>query len=473
MFNFKKKDAPKKSVNYVGALAQMQNYGIAHDNQGQYFFPELPECVAPQDHMLAMDGFCQQMAGYAGLEPQFYSGFIGYQILSQMAQSSEYRSVAETNAEEMTREWGKVKGADEKVLQQIENEMDRLGVRNLMRKQVENDHLYGGSQLFIRIKDQEDKSALPLLLTDKGVKKGSLDGFSVIEPLWTTPLEYNSTDPTAPDFYKPTKWYVMGKQVHSDRMLTLIMRPVPDMLKPAYNFRGVSMSQLMKPYVQRFQRTVDSISDVVHSFSLTGIKMDMSNIMSGTSGGINQLLARLKIFAEQRNNQGIMVLDKEGGEEFFQFNTPLSTLDALQSQAHEMLATPAKIPLVKLLGLTPAGLNANSDGEIRVYYDHVAAMQEAHLLPQIKIILQLIQLNLFGEIDPDIFFQFNPLYQLDANEQAAVNLAKAQTDQIYLQEGVLDQETVLGRLNDDDDGDYTGKAGDVEIRDDYNTEVEE
>ena len=197
--------------------------------------------------------------------------------------------------------------------------------------------------MFIRIKGQEDKTSLPLLLEPTGVGKGKLEGFTVIEPIWTTPSVYNSIDPTQPDFFKPTQWYVMGKQIHSDRLLTLIMRPVPDMLKPAYNFRGISMSQLMKPYVQRFQRTVDSVSDLIHTYSMTGLKTDMASILSGGNGGANQLTARMQIFSRYKNNQNVMITDKDT-EEFFQLNTPLTTLDALQSQAHEQLATPAKIP---------------------------------------------------------------------------------------------------------------------------------
>ena len=463
---FKKKPIP----NYVSVLNAMSAYDIT-STQEQYYFPELPDCVAPQGHVLAMDSMCQQMAGYAGLEPQFYSGFIGYPMLSQMAQSSEYRAVAETNAEEMTREWGKVKGGDDQEkLEQIEAELERLNVRDLMRKHIENDHLYGGSQMFIRIKGQEDKTNLPLLLEPTGVGIGKLEGFTVIEPIWTTPSVYNSIDPTQPDFFKPTQWYVMGKQIHCDRLLTLIMRPVPDMLKPAYNFRGISMSQLMKPYVQRFQRTVDSVSDLIHTYSMTGLKTDMGSILSGGNGGANQLTARMQIFSRFKNNQNVMITDKDT-EEFFQLNTPLTTLDALQSQAHEQMATPAKIPLVKLLGLTPSGLNANSDGEIRVYYDHVASLQAAHILPQMQVILRLVQLNLFGAVDENVFFQFNPLYQLTAQEQAATNLIKAQTAQIYMQEGVLDQETVLDQLSNDGDGEFTGVKDSVVI-DDYDEPVE-
>ena len=66
--------------------------------------------------------------------------------------------------------------------------------------------------------------------------------------------------------------------------------------------------------------------------------------------------------------------------------------------------------------------------------------------------------------------QWEPsVQQLTAQEQAAANLIKAQTAQIYMQEGVLDQETVLKQLSNDDDGDYTGVEDSVVI-DDYEEE---
>ena len=64
------------------------------------------------------------------------------------------------------------------------------------------------------------------------------------KPTWSYPGVYNSSDPLAEDFYKPHTWYVFGKEVHRSRFLTLLSREVPDMLKPAYSFGGISMSQL-------------------------------------------------------------------------------------------------------------------------------------------------------------------------------------------------------------------------------------
>ncbi|MGC9868528.1 anti-CBASS protein Acb1 family protein, partial [Escherichia coli] len=105
--------------------------------------------------------------------------------------------------------------------------------------------------------------------------------------------------------------------------------------------------------------------------------------------------------------RGLLMLDKTN-EEFFQFNTPLSGLDTLQAQAQEHMFFVSAIPSVKFAGLSPTGLNASSEGEIRVFYDTIAALATRLLKKPLKKVLDIIQLSEFGDIDPDITFEFEP-----------------------------------------------------------------
>ena len=115
---------------------------------------------------------------------------------------------------------------------------------------------------------------------------------------------------------------------------------------------------------------------------------------------------------------------------------------------------PSHTPLVKLTGITPSGLNASSDGEIRVYNDWISSLQNAFILPQIMKILRIAQMSLFGEIDNNIVFEFNSLKQLDDNETAAVNLQKAQTAGALIEAGVISQEDERNRLSNDASSGY-------------------
>lgn len=446
--------------------------------------PALLSAVVPADKTpaVAMDS-CQSIYQYAdsGIgQASFYSSFPGYPALAVMSQSSDYRSVAETTATEMTREWGQFKIEDPDVeddseltdeqmeARKAENEathrkrLEKInalndsfnlhGIRELVRKAVEVEYGMGRAQIYISLEGHDD--SLPFVMNSVGVKKGELKGFRLIEPMWSTPSVYNANDPTAPDFYSPTKWFVLGREVHSDRLMTLIMRPVPDMLKPAYNFGGISMFQLMKPYVERYQRTADSVAQIVRAFSLTILATDMSGILADGESDAG-LWLRAGLFNRYRDNSGMMLLDKES-EELSQINTPLTSLPEILTKSQEQMAAPSHTPLVKLLGITPSGLNANSDGEIRVYYDYISAQQEAHLRPIIEKISALIQLDLFGEVDNGIAWEFNPLYQLNAKELAETQEIKGRNAAQLIDKGVVSAEEVRQTLASDPDSPFSG-----------------
>lgn len=417
-------------------------------------FPALPDGVKPNG--IAMDG---SPLGNFGADCFFGTGFIGYPRLAELAQISEYRSVSETTANEMTRQWIEIKSAGEEdnseAIKQIEECCERLNVRDVFRKAVETDGLFGRGQILVQIKGHDGKLANPLLLTEKTIAKGSLKALVNIEPMWTTPAPYNAVDPTLPDFYKPKAWYVMAQEIHASRLFTLISRPVPDMLKPAYNFGGVSMTQLMMPYVERWLRTVDSVSDLLHSFSLSGIKTDMSAILGGSDDGDTNIMLRAELYNRLRDNRGLMLLSKDE-EEFFQFNTPLSGLDALLAQSQEQMAAPSHTPLVKLLGITPSGLNASTEGEIAVYYDHIRAMQENLLRDPLDKLLKLVQLHLFGKVNDNITFDFVPLRQMSETELSTIRKSDTDRDVAYIQAGVVSAEEVRGRLAGESGSGYNG-----------------
>lgn len=418
-----------------------------------------PKGVIPEDRRDAAFALDATPYDYINTTQLAEGGFPGYPMLGLLAQLPEYRKMVETVAEEMTRKWIKLKtkGDDDKAerLEKIEAALIRYRVRDHFKTAAEHDGYFGRAQIYVEVKvgrTKELASASPteldtILVRDaRKIAKDALVGLRNVEPMWTYPGMYNSTDPLAKDYYRPSKWYVMGKTVDSSRLLTMVSRPVPDILKAAYNFGGLSLSQLAKPYVDNWLRTRDSVSDLVHSFSLSGIATNMETVLSGQNDPA--FLMRAQLFNQMRDNRGLMLLDKET-EEFFQFNTPLSGLHELQAQAQEQMSSVSSIPLVKLLGITPNGLNASSDGEIRVFYDFIHGRQHAIFREPLKTVLDIIQLSEFGDIDEDIDFEFEPLHQLNEQELAMVRKTDADTDAVYVGAGVLAAEEVRERLAGD------------------------
>lgn len=422
--------------------------------------PDDAPTIAQDDHISASFGWANQVISSAFAEGVT---FLGYAALSEMAQRPEYRVISETIATEMTREWIELKstGSDDKTekIKVLSEALENFGVRDAFRHIAEYDGFMGRAHLYIDTGKTDDRDELktPLgngrdLISKSKVAKGSIKAFRPVEAVWCYPTHYDSNDPLKPDWYDPTRWFVMGKEVHRSRLLTFIGREVPDMLKPAYSFGGLSLSQMARPYVDNWLRTRQSVSDLVHSFSVFALSTDLN---AWLSAGGDQLDRRVAVFNNYRDNRGLMLLDKEK-ETFQNVSAQVAGLDHIQAQSQEHMAAVSRIPLIYLTGITPSGLNASSDGEIRVFENTIHSYQERLFRKKLTTVIDFVQLHLWGEIDLDIGFVFKLLRQLDEQARSAVEKTKTDIDDVNVAMGSVSPEEVRRRVATDPGSQYIG-----------------
>ena len=460
--------APKKPTGDGLRRAALKAGMLAADGPKAYDYPIKAPVLAPgvvpagvTAPVLAMDAnaydFAQQMFPSGG--------FPGFAYLSQLATRAEYRAFAATMSTELTREWLEFTSKQDDdsdsadKIKAIEEEFKRLNIRGVIQKAAENDCYFGRAQIFLEIAGADRTT--PLILDPRTIAKGSLELVVPVEAIWTTPAGYNALDPAAPDFYKPSSWFMLGQQVHASRLMTVVTRPLPDILKPAFNFAGMSLSQLAEPYVDNWLRTRQSVADLINNFSITALATSMDQVLQGDDDGAD-VFARAELFTRTRSNKGLMLLDKER-EEIVQVNTPLSGLHELQAQSQEHMCSVSRMPAIVLTGISPSGLNASSDGEVRIFYDWVAAQQEAYWREPLEVILKAVQLSLFGEIDPDIGVAFVPLFQMTPKEESEIRAADGVTDCAYVAAGIIDPSEVRDRLAKDPNSGYMGLDTSVEL----------
>jgi uncharacterized protein len=432
---------------------------------------EPPKGVLPDGKTgakLAMDaGFSEGLAydswAADNINAAFDEGyaFPGFTLLANWAQIPEFRRPAEVYAREMTRKWIKIKATGEEKkadkIKAIEAEFKRLNVQAVFRKAIQQDGLYGRSQIFIDVgmeSDQLEPGELKTELAESSAKVGigSLKRLTVVEPIWSYPNRYNADNPLDPTFYKPISWFVMGKEIHSSRLMTIVSREVPDILKPAYAFAGLSLSQMIKPYADNWLRTRQSVSDLIHAFTVWTLKTDMSQLLN--QGGAENFYRRMELFNLGRDNHGINAIDKDK-EEFGNVSAPLGGLDKLQAQSQEQQSSPSGLPLVYLTGITPSGLNASSEPEIEIFQDTLSANQEIYT-PFVSKVLNIAQLSLFGEIDPEIGFVWEPLRTMSPEQRATIRKTDAETDATLIGAGVISQDESRTRIANEEDSPYSG-----------------
>lgn len=361
-------------------------------------------------------------------------GFPGYQFLTLLMAREEYRKIVETFANEATRNWIKLRSnnKNDEVIQDLEKEMDRFNIKSLFRRALIDEGFYGISHIFINSADAEAKIPFDPV---ENLSKGQLKGFIRIEPIWTTPAKYNTTDFKDPYFYKPETWWISRELVHESRLFTFVTKPVGDLLKPSYNFGGQPTAYAARPYVRNWLGTRQSVFDMLKSYSVLCLQTNMDKLLNDDG---DKTLARCARMIDHRDNRGLQLIDEQ--ENLFNVATPISGLSELQTQSLQQLSVVSGIPTVKLLGTTTTGLNNSSDGEIQCFYDNVKAFQESFLEKPIQRIIEILQVNLYGKIKEEVEFTFNPLWQLSSKEIADIERTQSETVGNLKNNGIINVE---------------------------------
>lgn len=484
----KKGKKPKKLPMRVSAEARTAAKVKRLEGRWQHIFDKSMRMFSPAQHPpgvkdsispgMAMDDNADLGSwgkwGARGIESSMLlegQAFPGYQVLALMAQRTENRAIVNILSTEMTRKGWRIKskGKDKSKADRIAKIEDRfrdLGVQDHFKKCAEGDGFFGRGHLFLQFQNGawDDKEEIQTSVGDgrdvaseeKVNKNNPLIAIKYIEAVWTYPINYNTTNPLRDDWFRPTTWQVMGTSIHATRLLRFVMNEVPDLLKPAYSFGGLSMTQMARPYVDYWLKTRSSIADLVRSFTVRVISTNLKTTLQAVDGsGEDTLYDRAELLTDMESNNGVVMLDKDT-EEFNQISAPLGGLHELQAQSQEHMSLPGRIPTVKLSGISPTGLNASSDGELEAFDDTISSMQNALFKIPLRTILGFVQLSLFDEVDDDIDIEFVPLVEERPLAKAQRHLAEAQYHQTYVEMGAVSGQEVRQVLSEDPDSPYPG-----------------
>ncbi len=379
-----------------------------------------------------------------------YSDFVvdrlNYSECATLSTDSIINNAISKYANEILRRGGKIKVELEDIdtqaqIEKMLNErLKELHFWDSLRDAITTSLTYGGSLVFIDTNAEDLEE--PLYESGKIAKVNKIQGLRVVPPYLFGAVDVETANPLSADFMKPTKWYVSGNDglIHNSRFLRLVFFEAPALLKPLYNFMGVSLCQFMRNYVASADIARQSLADIFLRFKTTIIRSDMVKI--------NALEAKERALSINRqfNNLGSLLLTKD--EEYLETITPLTGLDKLVAQMLENIAVSARMPAVKLLGLTPSGFNATGDFDLNSYYDEIMSLQNAIIKPLIDRVLRILSLEQGLDIYPS--YEFEVLQKISEQEQTINNNGEADLVGKLLQNGVITPEQAFEYLKDKD-----------------------
>jgi phage-related protein (TIGR01555 family) len=186
------------------------------------------------------------------------------------------------------------------------------------------------------------------------------------------------------------------------------------------------------------------VGNLLVDFSQTVMKLkNLAQLLSET-GGAGELKSRLQGMDQGRSILRAIVIDAEESVE--RHTTNVSGLaELLESYMARVSSAAGGIPITKLFGVAPSGLNSSGDSDIAQWDDRVKSIQDKKVIPYLTTVTQLIVNS--GKL-PGVKgleswkIEAHPLRQPTEDEIATTRNKQAQTDQIYIMNGVVSPDDV-------------------------------
>lgn len=328
---------------------------------------------------------------------------------------------------DMTREWRDWQ-ADDNQIERLEAEEKRLGLRDKTAEVLKRDRLYGGACLFLGMKDGATEDELRV----ESVKQGDLAYVHVLAQHEVTSVDL-IRDPLSPYYGEPTRYEISSGErqarIHPSRIIRFVTTPVPDLFGTATAW-GDPVLHAVYDAVQHAASSQQHVAGLLPDLKNDVISVPGLSEHLATKEGTARVQSRFASASLIRSMHNVLLL--EGGpdgaaEKWEQRQINFANFPELLRMFLQVAAGAADIPVTRLLGQAPSGLNATGDSDTRNYYDHVAAQQAVVLGPRLDRLDEVLIRSALGTRPPEIHYRFAPLWQIGETEKADIALKLAQT----------------------------------------------
>ncbi len=173
---------------------------------------------------------------------------------------------------------------------------------------------------------------------------------------------------------------------------------------------------------------------IVTDFSQSVYQIE--NLMQLVAKSPERLRARMQAVEMGRSTARAILIDTK--EKFDRQSTSVTGLEGLLHQLSLRLAAAIDMPLSLLMGQAPKGLGADSEGDLRLYYDKIRSFQKREVGPVLKLLTAMVMKSMRERGIPKKWsIHFNPLWQLTDAEIAEARLTQARTDSMYIKMGAI------------------------------------
>jgi phage-related protein (TIGR01555 family) len=333
--------------------------------------------------------------------------------------------------------------------EQLTEAMERLRIWDHLCDTLKWSRLYGGALAVMLVDGQTMSSPLNV----DSIGEGQFKGLLVLDRWLVQPSLNDLVTEFGPELGMPKFYEVVAdsmalrrQRIHHSRVLRMDGIDLPYWQRVSENLWGQSVIERLFDRLIAFDSTTAGAAQLVYKAHLRTLKIDSLRDIIATGGpALNGVVKQIEMMRRYQSNEGVTLLDAK--DEFETHQYAFSGLDDVLLQFAQQLSGALQIPMVRLFGQSPAGLNSTGESDMEQYRDGIAQKQERRLRAPMTKLLQVLCRSELGEAPPEGFgFDFNSLSELTETEKADIAGKVALAVGGALEDGTIDQATALKEL---------------------------
>lgn len=362
------------------------------------------------------------------------------------------RRIIDVIPADMLKNWITItSGLDPDVEKRLSLTLRRTQLIDKLKRGMQWGRLYGGALGVMLVKHQGYDLSQPLQLD--WIMPGDFAGLLIFDR-WNgvNPSSELIEDISDPDYGYP-KYYTVtdpagggSVKIHHSRVVRFTGNTLPFWEEIAEMQWGASVVESVFDELRKRDNVSWNIAQLTFMANIRVLKMqDLGQLLAATDNESQaELLRTLEAQNMLLNNMGMQVMDAADGLETHQYT--FGGLADCYQQFIMDISGAAEIPVTRLFGRSPSGLNATGESDLQNYYDMIAEKQESYLRPILNKVLPPFIISTLGSLPDDFDFEFDPV--AEPTDKECADLAKCGTDNVVAayNAGLISQRTALKEL---------------------------
>ena len=348
------------------------------------------------------------------------------------------RAVVDYPVDDATREWRYFSCEEATDIQRGEK---RYRVQQHVQEAFKWARLYGGA-VIVMVTDQDMSQPLDI----ERLGEGSLKRLIVADRKYITGVDYNQTDPTAPNYLLPNAYMIHGGslRIHHSHVVRIPGERVPLSIR---QINGGWDDSALRKCMDDIKDAVSSkagIASLIQEANVDVIQREGLSDELATEDGSSAVLHRYQLAGTLKAINRMLLLD--GDETYNRNPASFGGLGEILHRLMEWVSGAADIPMTRLFGIQSKGIGDSGAGDEKNYLNAIKGKQESDYRDALEQIDEVMIRSTLGYMPEECEFEWNPLSQPSGVEQAQQDLANSQADSVYLADSVLKRSQVARRL---------------------------